>query len=284
MRETWVWSLGQEDPLEKEMVIHSSILAWRIPWTKEPGKLQSIGSQRVGHNWATFTFTWADGRKLGSAGSLSRPTSASHLSNGPSDGASTWGTETRQPRVHSLSRGWDGAPAELFPVLLIQFSTGGSNRPAIWIDLGIHSREWITQATGVWFAKKVSLGRWGSSHLVVHWYPRPTGALAPASHLEAVTTEGGWGQASIGPAQQMHGLACSAPLLPNTALPLTPVHRRLWPGPDFHRHSWQHGHILGNCHQPWWFCLHPQPGIALLLFLGEAGQASVLWAPQAPLP
>ena len=53
MRETWVRSLGWEDPLEKEMAIHSSILAWRIPWTEEPGGLQSTGSQRVGHYWAT---------------------------------------------------------------------------------------------------------------------------------------------------------------------------------------------------------------------------------------
>ena len=44
---------GQEDPLEKEMATHSSILAWRIPWTEEPGRLQSMGSQRVGHDWAT---------------------------------------------------------------------------------------------------------------------------------------------------------------------------------------------------------------------------------------
>ena len=50
MRETWVQSLGWEDPLEKEMATHSSILAWRIPWTEEPGKLQSIGSQRVRHD------------------------------------------------------------------------------------------------------------------------------------------------------------------------------------------------------------------------------------------
>ena len=45
MRETWVQSLGREDLLEKEMVTHSSILAWEIPWTEEPGKLQSMGSQ-----------------------------------------------------------------------------------------------------------------------------------------------------------------------------------------------------------------------------------------------
>ena len=46
-QETWVQSLGQEDPLEKGMATHSSILAWRIPWTEEPGRLQSTGSQRV---------------------------------------------------------------------------------------------------------------------------------------------------------------------------------------------------------------------------------------------
>ena len=50
MRETWVRSLGQEDTLEKEMATHSSIHAWKIPWTKEPAGLQSIGSQRVGHD------------------------------------------------------------------------------------------------------------------------------------------------------------------------------------------------------------------------------------------
>ena len=50
VRETWVRSLGQEDPLEKEMATHSSILAWKISWMEEPGRLQSMGSQRVGHN------------------------------------------------------------------------------------------------------------------------------------------------------------------------------------------------------------------------------------------
>ena len=47
---TWVRSLGQEDPLEKGMATHSSILAWRIPWTEEPGGLQSMGSQKVGQD------------------------------------------------------------------------------------------------------------------------------------------------------------------------------------------------------------------------------------------
>ena len=50
MRETWVPSLGWEDPLEEEMAIHSSTIAWKIPWTEEPGRLQSMGLQRVGHD------------------------------------------------------------------------------------------------------------------------------------------------------------------------------------------------------------------------------------------
>ena len=51
MWKTWVWSLDQEDPLEKEMATHSSTLAWKIPWTEESGRLQSMGSQRTGHDW-----------------------------------------------------------------------------------------------------------------------------------------------------------------------------------------------------------------------------------------
>ena len=56
MWETWIQSLDWEDPLEKGKATHSSILAWRIPWTEEPGRLQPMGSQRIGHNWATFAF------------------------------------------------------------------------------------------------------------------------------------------------------------------------------------------------------------------------------------
>ena len=55
MQETGVQSLGWEDPLEKGMATHSSILAWRILWTEEPGELQSMGLQRVRHNWVTNT-------------------------------------------------------------------------------------------------------------------------------------------------------------------------------------------------------------------------------------
>ena len=51
MQETWVWSLGWEGPLEKEMATHSSILAWEIPWTEKSGWLQPMGSKRVGYDW-----------------------------------------------------------------------------------------------------------------------------------------------------------------------------------------------------------------------------------------
>ena len=59
--EARVWSLGQEDPLKKEMATHSSSLAWKIPWTEEPGGLQSMESQRVGHDWETNTFSRSKG-------------------------------------------------------------------------------------------------------------------------------------------------------------------------------------------------------------------------------
>ena len=59
VQETWVQFLAQEDPLGKEMATHSSILAWRIPWTEEPGGLQSMGWERVRHDWATNTDRWS---------------------------------------------------------------------------------------------------------------------------------------------------------------------------------------------------------------------------------
>ena len=57
MQETWIWSLGWDDTLKKGIATHSSILAWRIPWTEGPGRLQSMGLQRAGHHWAVITFT-----------------------------------------------------------------------------------------------------------------------------------------------------------------------------------------------------------------------------------
>ena len=58
VQETWVQSLGWQDPLEKGMITHSSILAWRIPWTEKPGGLQSMWLQRLRHDWVTNTFTF----------------------------------------------------------------------------------------------------------------------------------------------------------------------------------------------------------------------------------
>ena len=56
MQETWVWSPGQEESLEKDMATHFSVLAWRIPWMEEPGRLQFVGSHTVRHSWVTDTF------------------------------------------------------------------------------------------------------------------------------------------------------------------------------------------------------------------------------------
>ena len=63
-QETQVWSLHREDPLEKGMATHSSILAWRILWTEEPGGPQSVGSQRVRHDWVTNAFTFSIAAEL----------------------------------------------------------------------------------------------------------------------------------------------------------------------------------------------------------------------------
>ena len=58
MKETQTQFLDQEDPLEKGIAIHISILAWRIPWTKEPGRLQFMGSKRVGYDWTNSLYDW----------------------------------------------------------------------------------------------------------------------------------------------------------------------------------------------------------------------------------
>ena len=65
MQETWVRYLGWEDPLEKGTATHSSILTWRNAWTEEPGRLQSMGLQRVGHSWATSIFILGIGDQKG---------------------------------------------------------------------------------------------------------------------------------------------------------------------------------------------------------------------------
>ena len=62
MQEMWIQSLGPEDPLEEDVATHPSILAWRILWTEEPGELQSMGSQRVGHDWSNLALSSKEAR------------------------------------------------------------------------------------------------------------------------------------------------------------------------------------------------------------------------------
>ena len=96
MQETRVQFLGWEDPLEKEMAIHSSTLAWKIPWTEEPDRLQSMGSQRVRHDWATslsFPFTRAHVFMI-----TTHPWNPSELSHG------LYSLEVKWSEVKSLSR------------------------------------------------------------------------------------------------------------------------------------------------------------------------------------
>ena len=89
MRETWVRSLGREDPLEKEMAIYSSILAWRIPRMEKPSRLHSTGSQRVRHDWATSPSPSKDQRNKAKVFTFNfpclRPSLQQILLSGPSE-------------------------------------------------------------------------------------------------------------------------------------------------------------------------------------------------------
>ena len=95
MWETWVRSLGWEDSLEKEVATHSSILAWKISWTEEPGGLQSMGSQRVRHDWATNTYFLTHHLRGFPAGSVVKESAchAGDLCSTPESGRSPWRRE-----------------------------------------------------------------------------------------------------------------------------------------------------------------------------------------------
>ena len=111
MRETWVRFLGREDPLEKEMAIHSSTLAWKIPWMEEPGRLQSMGSRRVGHDWVTLLSLWCIGEGNGN------PFQCSCLEN-PRDRGAWWaavyGVTQSQTRLR-----WLSSSSSIFPTWLL---------------------------------------------------------------------------------------------------------------------------------------------------------------------
>ena len=122
MQDTRVQSLGWEDFLEKEMATHSSVLAWKIPWTEEPGRLQSMGSQRVGYNWTT-SFHFENSRPLSPPREPQTPLSCS----GTLDFLSTYlGIDSL-----TLSMGfprqkyWSGLP----------FLSWGSSRPRNWTQV-----------------------------------------------------------------------------------------------------------------------------------------------------
>ena len=109
MRETGVRSLGQEDPLEKEMAIHSSTIAWRIRWTEEPGKLQSMGPHRVGHDWSDLVVAVVYSR-----GNLTQHDAAQLLSRVQLS-VTPWTVAHQDPLFMAFSRQeyWSGLP---FPV------------------------------------------------------------------------------------------------------------------------------------------------------------------------
>ena len=103
MQETQVWSLGWEDPLEKAMAAHSSILAWKIPWTADPGRLPSMGSQRVGHDWATSLSTFTLGYEEGNGNPLQYSWPGKSHGWRSLVGWSPWGRWVRHNWVTSLS-------------------------------------------------------------------------------------------------------------------------------------------------------------------------------------
>ena len=139
MQEPWVWSLGWDDPLEKGMATHSSILVWRIPCTEEPGGLQSMGSQRVGHDWATFTFQWLGCQAFTAVGPGS---------------VLVWGTKTLQPaQSEKIKRKKTSTPLHLVndeaPKKLWVFLHSDSNTGLFHSDLFIlnsrYKRTWHKQ-------------------------------------------------------------------------------------------------------------------------------------------
>ena len=135
MRETWVRSLGREDPLEKGTVTHSNILAWRIPWTEELGGLQSRGLQRVRHNWSTFTHVHTPMKKftvkswLVKLQRLSRPTVCCLQAGDPGKPVVwfIWSRKTWEPKVPRAEGDWCPAlspragRARFFLCLLVLF-------------------------------------------------------------------------------------------------------------------------------------------------------------------
>ena len=152
MRETWVQSLCEEDPQEKGMVTHSSILAWRIPWTEEPGGLQSMGSQGVRHNWANNTFTifplliQALGWKWWKIQTLGASNLECGLPTGLSGRDSTY--QRRRHRIWVQSQGWEDPLGESIGLQRVRHSWAHTQLRMPW-----QVRVWLAEGWGSLKAK-----------------------------------------------------------------------------------------------------------------------------------
>ena len=112
MQKTWIWSLGREDPLENRVTAHSSVLAWEIPWTEEPGGLQSRRSQRVRHDWACILWRPPEYGLVSHISWIETPASQVSLvaisltfSPYPSTGPKSWVILTKEgPRIYPLRK------------------------------------------------------------------------------------------------------------------------------------------------------------------------------------
>ena len=149
MQKTQIQSLGQEDPLEKEMAPHSSTLAWKILWTEEPGRLPSMESQRVGHDWVTslylyFTF---NGRTVAEAeNSNTLGTWCKELTHWKRP----WCWEWLKARREGNGRGWDGwmaSPTQWTWVWVNSGSWWWTGRPGVLQSTGLHriEHDWATE-------------------------------------------------------------------------------------------------------------------------------------------
>ena len=160
MQETWVQFLGQEDPLEKEMVIHSSILAWKIPWTEEPSRLQSMGSQESDmtsqlnhHHWSwnsNTLATWCE-----ELTPWKRP----------------WCWEILKAGGEVDNRGWDGWMASLTLWTWVWVSSGcwwWTGRPGMLQSMGSERvrHDWVTELNWCFYCQisiTLVLWDWSSS-------------------------------------------------------------------------------------------------------------------------
>ena len=171
IQETQAWSLGWEDPLEKGTATYSSILAWRNPWTEEPGRLQSMGLQRVGYDWVTFTHTcpsrlallwhlllgdWAD---TSWQKRLNMETHMGVLR------TSSWGHTCS---THPLTRAWSGWPSLISRVRMKFTQSCPTLCDPVDCSLPGFSVHGILQTRMEWIAIPFSGGSSQPRHLVSH--------------------------------------------------------------------------------------------------------------------